>query len=158
MLAFYLNKERLKRSDENGFSEPESYYKYLMELEGFTSDDRGNHDAHTVVLKKYFNIDSVWRMDLIPQDFIESIDKGYPVVCGLEYKISGHIAIAIGHSDYGLDLNDPYGIRAGLSDAYTRINPGYGEESGKADKYSWETLDQILFAGGGWGRIVLKST
>jgi hypothetical protein len=154
MLGFYLNSDRLKRSEKNGFAEPESYYKYLMELEGYTARDRGNHDAHTVILSKYFKIDSKWRMDLSPKDFTESIDRGFPVVCGLEYKVSGHIAIAVGYAAAGLLIHDPYGIRMGCSNNYERINPGFGEESGKDDGYSWSVLDRILFAGGGWGRIV----
>lgn len=59
MLAFYLKPARLKRSQANGFAEPESYYKYLMDLAGYSVADRGSHDAHTEVLFEYFQIDSV---------------------------------------------------------------------------------------------------
>jgi hypothetical protein len=156
MLGFYLNPARLKRSENNGFVEPESYYKYLMDMAGFSEADRGNHEAHTEVLSEFFRIDSVWRTDLTPQDFKDSIDKGFPVVCGLEYKADGHIAIAVGYSDVGLLIHDPYGIRWGTSNSYERINPGHGETSGKEDGYSWGALDQILFKGGGWGRIVTR--
>lgn len=156
MLAFYLNEARLKRSQTYGFLEPESYYKHLMEIAGFSPADRGNHDAHTEILSEYFRIDSVWRKDLTPQDFRDSIDKGFPVVCGLAYKVSEHIAIAVGYSDIGLLINDPYGIRGGTSNEYERINPGYGELSGKEDGYSWASLDRILFKDGGLGRIVTR--
>jgi hypothetical protein len=156
MLAFYLNRDRLKRSKELGYLEPESYYKYLMTLEGFTASDRGNHDAHTVVLSKYFRIDSTWRTDLTPEDFTRSIDRGFPVVCGLTYKVSGHVAIAVGYSIAGLLIHDSYGVRLGCSDEYEEINPGYGNLAGKEDGYSWDSLDRILFNGGGWGRIVQR--
>lgn len=154
MLAFYLNENRLHRSQQNGFLEPESYYKYLMELAGYSAKDRGNHEAHTVVLSQYFGIHSEWRTDLTREDFIKQIDRGYPVVCGLHYKDDGHIAIAVGYSETGLLIHDPYGIRAGSQDYYEEINPGYGQMTGKEDGYSWTILDRLLFDGGGWGRIV----
>ena len=156
MLGFYLNKSQLTRSQLNGFTEPESYYKHLMEISGFSAADRGNHDAHTEILSKYFHIESVWRKDLTPQDFRDSIDKGFPVVCVLNYKVSDHIAIALGYRETGLLINAPYGIRAGTSNEYKRINPGYGELSGKEDSYSWASLDRILFKDGGLGRIVTR--
>jgi hypothetical protein len=106
-------------------------------------------------LSKYFRIDSTWRTDLTPDDFKKSIDRGFPVVCGLEYKVSGHIAIAVGYSEKGLILNDPYGVRLGTSNQYEIINPGYGCLTGKEDGYSWSALNIVLFSGGGgWGRIV----
>lgn len=154
MLAFYLNPDRLARSHKNGFVEPESYYKFLMEDAGYSARDRGNHDAHTDVLRRYFGINSEWRTDLTPDDFKKSIDRGFPVVCGLEYKTAGHIAIAVGYGDAGMLLHDPYGIRSGCSDHYEHINEGYGDDSGSEDGYSWTVLDRILFVGGGWGRIV----
>lgn len=156
MLGFYLNQSRLKRSQVHGFTEPESYYKCLMEIAGFSVADRGNHDAHTEFLSEYFRIDSVWRTDLNPQNFKDSIDKGFPVVCSLKYKVSDHIAIAVGYSDEGLIINAPYGIRAGTSNEYKRINPGSGALSGKEDRYSWNCLDEILFKDRGSGRIVTR--
>lgn len=118
MLAFYLKPERLKRSQVNGFSEPESYYKYLMDLAGFSVADRGNHDAHTEILCTYFQIDSVWRTDLTAKDIKQSIDRGFPVVCGLEYKVSGHVALVVGYTEAGLVIHDPYGIRSSSSNEY----------------------------------------
>ena len=156
MLGFYLNQSQLKRSQLNGFTEPESYYRYLIEIAGFSAADRGSHDVHTEILSKYFLIESVWRTDLNSQDFKDSIDQGFPVVCVLTYKVSDHIAIAVGYSETGLLINAPYGIRAGTSSEYKRINPGYGELSGKEDHYSWNSLDAILFKNGGLGRIVTK--
>ena len=153
-MAFFLRPDMRKQSYKLGFSEPESYYKFLFESQGYTSDDRGNHDAHTVVLEACFGIKSRWSMTLTPDDFKHSIDRGYPVVCGVNYKVSGHIMLAVGYSDAGLLMNDCYGIRAGTADYYEVINPGYGDTTGEQDGYSWRTLDSVLFDGGGWGRIV----
>ena len=153
-LAFFLRPDLRKRSYLLTFSEPESYYKYLFELVGYSADDRGDHDAHTATLQKYFGIKSTWSTTLTVKDFKESIDRGYPVVCGVNYKVSGHIMLVVGYTEKGLIINDCYGIRAGCEDYYSVINPGYGDTTGQEDEYSWETLATILFNGGGWGRMV----
>ena len=150
---FLCKPERLIDSKNKGFVEPESYYKSLMADCGYGSDDRGNHDAHTIVLSECFDLKTQWRTDLGPDDFKKSIDSGFPVVFGMEYKAAGHIAIAVGYNDGGLIINDPYGIRLGSSDQYQDINPGYGATVGEEDGYSWALLDKVVFVGGGWGRL-----
>jgi hypothetical protein len=155
MLAFFMKPDRLLESKNKGFVEPESYYKSLMADCGYGASERGNHDAHTVVLDKAFGLKTRWYTDLTPNDFKESIDQGFPVVFGMEYKVAGHIAIAVGYNDTGLIINDPYGIRLGSSDQYQEINEGYGSTVGEHDGYSWQLLDRVVFVGGGWGRLAV---
>ncbi len=163
MLAAYLVPEMVTKSRQNGFSEPESYYKSKFTSLGYSADNRGNHDAHTKVLEQAFGIKSEWRYDLTSKDIVRSIDVGIPVVVGVQYRSSGHILIVTGYySDEGggLYINDPYGLRAGASDVYDYINPGYGDETGKNDRYSWPLLNNVLFEPampnqGGWGRWVV---
>lgn len=138
-----------------GFKEFESYYKANFDLLGYTADDRGNHDDHTVVLREAFGIESTWRTDLTWADVVRSIDADIPVVCGLDYKSSGHIVLIVGYTEDGFLINDPYGIRDGVADEYLEVNPGYGDRSGEHDFYSKTSLEQLFFCGsGGWGRWV----
>lgn len=162
MLAAYLCPDFATKSKANGFNEPESYYKSKFAPLGYSAADRGNHEAHTVVLEQAFGIKSMWRYDLTSKDIVKSIDAGIPVVIGVHYRSSGHILIVTGYytdEGGGLFINDPYGLRAGSSDSYSYINPGYGDQTGKADRYSWGLLNNVLFDSdtpnrGGWGRWV----
>lgn len=160
MLAAWGDPNMIANSKNNGFDEPESYYKSKFESYGYSASDRGNHDAHTLTLQKAFGITSEWRMDLTSKQIVQSIDHGVPVVVGFRYKSSGHICLITGYySDEGggLFVNDPYGLRDGANDDYSYINPGYGDQSGRNDRYSWGLLNKILFEGnnqGGWGRWV----
>lgn len=160
MLAAYLDKGLIARSEANGFEEPESYYKSKFEEGGFTANDRGNHESHTQVLKQFFGIHSQWRTDVSSKQIISQLDQGFPVVCGFQYKQSGHICCIVGYFNDeggGLLVHDPYGLRDGANDDYGYINPGWGDQSGRADRYSWGILNKILFDlpnKDGWARIV----
>ena len=155
MLAFAMKPYHLLEARKQGFVEPESYYKALMVSCGYGASDRGNHDAHTVVLDEAFGLKTRWHTDLTPDDFKKSIDQGFPVVFGMEYKVSGHIAIAVGYTATGLIVNDPYGIREGSSNHYKEINQGYPSTVGEHDAYSWALLNKVVFVGGGWGRLAV---
>lgn len=160
MLAAWGDPDMIANSKKNGFEEPESYYKSKLEAFGYSANDRGDHNAHTVTLQKAFGIMSEWRTDLTSKQIVQSIDSGTPVVVGFVYKYSGHICLITGYYDDeggGLLVNDPYGVRAGAADDYSYINPGFGDQSGQNDRYSWGILNRILFEGnnqGAWGRWV----
>lgn len=70
MLAAYLDKGRIARSQANGFDEPEFYYKSKFKEYGSTASDRGDHEAHTQVLKQSFGIRSQWRTDVSSKQII----------------------------------------------------------------------------------------
>ena len=151
MLLMYLIPDFAARSQRNGFAEPEDYFK--SKLKNYTSN-RGDHDGFTRCLEREFAIVSQWRYDLVKQDLIDSLDASIPMTLGFQYKTSGHIVIATGYDDQFGYINDPYGIRQGTEDFYAVINPGHGDQDGKNDRYSWNSLNTVLFEGGGWGRVI----
>ena len=139
-LAYYLRPE-LFPSD---IDEPETYYKIMFEATGYTADDRGNHQAHVETLAKQFNIKGHFTTEATLGQVTESLDKGFPVVLPLNYKKSGHVVLAVGYSDKGLLINDPYGVRHGSAHWYDVINDGTTSE-GERDLYSWTTLEAVAF-------------
>lgn len=137
------------------YEEFESFYKQEFIKCGFSADDRGNHDFHTIVLKK-LGLDTVWTTQGSLANIKESIDNDFPVVIAVDYH-DGHVMIVIGYDDEGLIINDCYGVRAGKSEYYATINPGYGDTYGKNDHYSWSLLDAVFFDanGQGWCRFLI---
>lgn len=152
MLLAYIKPEFVAESLRRRYEEPECYYKSRFLELGYSEDDRGNHDVNTKVLRS-FGLETEWRTDLTREDISKSLADGFPVVVGLEYKVAGHIAIIVGETEGGYLIHDCYGIRRGTADDYLYINPGSGDMSGSYDLYTWESLDKVLFVGGGWGRL-----
>lgn len=152
MLLAYVHPSFVQDSYAQSFYEPECYYKSRFLELGYSENERGNHDAHTEVLES-FGVDTVWRTDLTESDISKSLSENFPVVVGLEYKISGHICIVVGETDEGFLIHDPYGERNGTSNDYLYINDGNGDIAGSYDLYTWKSLNEVLFVGGGWGRL-----
>lgn len=151
MLLAYMVPNFVQDSERLGWLEPECYYKDVFLELGWSVSDRGNHDAHTETLEE-LGLSTKWLTTLTRADISKSLKEGFPVVIGVEYKVSGHICIVVGETDKGYLIHDPYGLRLSSTDTYTSINEG-DEKLGAYDLYSWETLDKILFNGGGWGRL-----
>lgn len=156
MLLNFLKPELLAKSQSEGFTEFESYYKDRFDSLGYSADDRGDHGCHTETLKS-FGVRSEWRTNLTDADITKSLANGFPVVAGFVYKVSGHICLVVGRTSDGYLVHDPYGVRSGSNDYYSHINPGYGDTSGSFDLYRWDTLEITLFDGdgqraGAWGR------
>lgn len=137
------------------YKEFECHYKDNFLDLGYTSYDRGNHDAHTVCLREKYDLNTYWTTQGTIEDIIKAIDSGHPVVRAIDYKSSGHVDIIIGYDDDGLYVNDPYGIRAGTENYYSVVNPGYGETYGKHDHFSWSLCDRLMFdsVGHAWIRL-----
>lgn len=150
MLAQYLLKKFGKKTladlaNAEGMREPESYYGQILDRYGDTT----SHEANTLALRE-LGIESYFTTTLDIPEAVESIEAGYPVVVGVEYKASGHIMVMVGFDlDRGIYyFHDPYGRRAGSADWYPE--PGVG---GEYDTYSQQTLEDI-WGSNGWGRIV----
>ncbi len=150
MLLAYLKPEMKVWSKKNGYRELESYmaskfYKY--------STSRGDHEAMTKMLSRDFDVQSEWRYDGTFQDIQTQLNRKIPVVIGVDYKTSGHVLVVTGYSAKSFTVNDPYGVRIGISNSY-QINPG-DSTLGKNDTYSNSSLDAIWHNGEGWYRKVL---
>jgi GH24 family phage-related lysozyme (muramidase) len=149
MLAdFLLNGELSRKAAEQGLREPESAYMRILERHGDTID----HDAQTRALSQ-LGIESYFSRSLSPEDLLNSLRSGIPVVVGFAYKSSGHICVLVGHDPERKAwlVHDPYGTRHGYSDSY---DIGVG---GEYDAYSYGTMQRVFWDMGreaGWGRIV----
>lgn len=148
MADHLLGGELSRRASEQGLREPESAYMRVLERHGDTTD----HDAQTRALSE-LGIESYFSRRLSPEDLLNSLGKGIPVVVGFAYKSSGHICLLVGHDPARKAwlVHDPYGTRHGYSDSY---DIGVG---GEYDAYSYGTMQQVFWDMGreaGWGRIV----
>jgi hypothetical protein len=148
MADYLLDGELSRKAAEQGMREPESAYMRILERHGDTTD----HDAQTRALSQ-LGIESYFSRSLSPEDLLNSLRKGIPVVVGFAYKASGHICLLVGHDPEKKAwlVHDPYGTRHGYSDSY---DIGVG---GEYDAYSYGTMQQVFWDMGreaGWGRIV----
>jgi hypothetical protein len=148
MADYLLDGELSRKAAEQGMREPESAYMRILERHGDTTD----HDAQTRALSQ-LGIESYFSRSLSPEDLLNSLRKGIPVVVGFAYKSSGHICLLVGHDPEKKAwlVHDPYGTRHGYSDSY---DIGVG---GEYDAYSYGTMQQVFWDMGreaGWGRIV----
>ena len=143
-------KSLTQMAKDEGYDEAESYYGEILNRYGDTTD----HNANTLALKE-FGIESYFSTTLDNNFLIASLKKRLPVPVGFHYKGSGHIAVVIGVDflDEDFIINDPYGIRAGSADFYSKIG-GY---SGKHDRYGFPLMDEVWTQrDDGWGRVYTR--
>lgn len=147
LLEKFGEKTLSQRAGEEGLQEPEDYYGKILNKYGDTID----HGAQTKTLKA-LGIDSYFSYSLDIPEAIASLEKGYPVVLGVLYKVSGHMILLVGYdrAKRVFYVHDPYGSRAGTADYYAAI----GGDSGKYDIYSQASLEAI-WGDSGWGRIAV---
>lgn len=139
-----------KMAKDKGYDEAESYYGEILNRYGDTTD----HNANTLALRE-FGIESYFSTTLNTDFLIASLKKRLPIPVGFHYKGSGHIGIVIGVDflhEYFI-INDPYGIRAGSANFYSKIG-GY---SGKHDRYGFPLMTEIWERqDDGWGRVYTR--
>lgn len=139
-----------KLAADLGYKEAESYYGEILNRFGDTTD----HNANTLALQE-FGIESYFSTSLGIDFLIKSIKKGLPIPVGFHYKNSGHIAVVVGVDELEEEfiVNDPYGVREGSSNYYSKIG-GY---SGKHDRYGFDLMDEIWARReDGYGRVYTR--
>lgn len=142
---FLLDGEIGKGAKAKGYVEPEDLYGEVLAKYGDTT----NVQAHTPCLKE-FGLESYFTYSGSIKDLLRCLDAGVPVPIGVAYKASGHYVCAVGYSDRGVWIHDPYGVRLGLSDAYENMSGAYDFVS-----YDWLQLKWVdQGAEAGWMRVM----
>ena len=140
--------------EESGECRNADFNFYLPKVNRY--GDTTDHNAQTKALEDV-GVESVWRTNLSRAEVLSEIDAGRPVVLGILHRghVSaptggGHMILAVGYTESGYFIHDPYGD-------LDLINGDYpGSTQGAFLHYSFKNLTprfEVEGPGTGWGRV-----
>ncbi len=133
-----------------GFREPEDVYATVLARYGDTTD----HAAQTKALRD-FGIESYFSYNTNIDELGFMLKQGFPVVIGMDYKSSGHMVLATGINEVGVEVQCPNGIRAGGQDWWHERF--HQNSQAKKDTFSWHLMKTLFTVNNyddGWSRVV----
>lgn len=137
------------------YLKPKLWAEYTDFANGFLDalgpfGDTTDHSAITRALDS-LGIASYFSYTASANDISHALYCGTPVLFGRKYKASGHMCLAIGRTDEGFYLHDPYGKSSG--EDWLEI----GGDAGATDFGSFDWFNRVVFdmgAENGWARFV----
>ena len=138
-----MNAMGIKRKRSDCQFEDELYNIANLAGYGGSSLWKNTWDVYEKVLKNYedgYVFKGISKNNGIVSNIIKGIDNGIPLLLSIDYKEDGnhgHVTVAVGYTEKGIIVNDPYGnLNSGTTYSAHDIDKGDGAFE-EYDKTRW---------------------